>query len=287
MPATAVAHRPSSCRRACRGCPRLPQVCSCRPWAVVGEALVSPQVREGGLSDTATRQRLVWPVDGVSPCWYELPCCVVDNLDPTSRRSRHVADSALECGLGRQPHYRDPHCRGDEFCRSSALASSRLRSCISGMPLRRGGMATGVWASLAGKDDDMDEHELAPMRPVATQCSSWPLSPWGAKRRRAVVSKRCCPSAVRVVQSHQPRLCPLAPSWIGSLVGVADASLMGIVWLSAKIPFGAPAVWRTDTVSVNATTPGVLLAPCHALPHHQCPTMSPIIITLQLHVWVQ
>lgn len=58
-------------------------------------------------------------------------------------------------------------------CRSSsAPASSRLRSCISGMPLCRGGMATGVWASLAGKDDDMDEHELAPMRPVATQCSS-------------------------------------------------------------------------------------------------------------------
>lgn len=116
MPATAVAHRPSSCRRARRGCPRLPQVCSCRSWAVVGEALVSPQVREGGLSDTATRQCLVWPVDGVSPCWYELPCCVVGDLDPTGRRSRPVAACALECGLGRRPHYRDPHCRGDEFC---------------------------------------------------------------------------------------------------------------------------------------------------------------------------
>jgi hypothetical protein len=64
------------------------------------------------------------------------------------------------------PHSLRRGCRS-----SSAPASSRLRSSISGIPLQHGGMATGVWTSLAGKDDDMDEHELAPIGPVATQSS--------------------------------------------------------------------------------------------------------------------
>jgi hypothetical protein len=131
MPATAVAHRPSSCRRARRGCPRRPQVCSCRSWAVVGEALASPQVREGGLSATATCQLLLWPVDGVSPNWYELPCCVVGDLDPTGRRSRPVAASALDHGLGPRARSQDPHCYGDEFCMRPSFPAPWLPLLLS------------------------------------------------------------------------------------------------------------------------------------------------------------
>jgi hypothetical protein len=49
------------------------------------------------------------------------------------------------------------------------------------------------------------------------------------------------PGAACAVWRHQPRLCPLAPFQLGSLVGAAGASLMDIALLSVT-PFSGPAV---------------------------------------------
>jgi hypothetical protein len=75
------------------------------------------------------------------------------------------------------------------------------------------------------------------------------------------LGRRWCTGAVHAVQ----QLCPVVPSRLGSSEGVADVSLMGIVPMSAQIPFGAPAVWRTATVPVNAAIPGVPSVRWHAL----------------------
>jgi hypothetical protein len=100
-----------------------------------------------------------------------------------------------------------------------------------------------------------------------------------------VDGKRYCTGMV-LVQSHQPRFCPLAPSRHGSLVGVADALHMDTVQLYAEIPFGAPAVWITAIMLTNATTPGVLSARWHALSCVLCPSMALCIVMLQI-VWIQ
>jgi hypothetical protein len=100
-----------------------------------------------------------------------------------------------------------------------------------------------------------------------------------------VIGKRCCPDTVGAIRCHRPRLCPLALSQHGSLVGVADALHMGTVRLSVKTPFGALAVWKMATVHVNAATPGVLSARWLVLPCLLCPAMAQSIIMLQI-VWI-
>jgi hypothetical protein len=50
--------------------------------------------------------------------------------------------------------------------------------------------------------------------------------------------QRCSASPAPIVPPHR------ILAWIFGRVGVANALLMGIVWLYVEIPFGSPAVWR-------------------------------------------
>jgi hypothetical protein len=62
---------------------------------------------------------------------------------------------------------------------------------------------------------------------------------------------------------------------------------MGIVWMFAEILFGAPIVWRIDTVLAIVVILGVHSARWHALSRLQCPASVPSIVQLQLHVKVR
>jgi hypothetical protein len=65
---------------------------------------------------------------------------------------------------------------------------------------------------------------------------------------------------------------PLAPSRLGSLGDVADASLMGTALRYAETLFGATAIWRMAIVLVNVAIHGVLSIRWHALPRQLCLT---------------
>jgi hypothetical protein len=109
------------------------------------------------------------------------------------------------------------------------------------------------------------KHRLLPPRPLAPAGRAS-----GVRPRCPEVGGRCCRSAARAVQHRRHRFWFPVPFRHGSMVVVADVSLLVTAQLIAGIPLGALTALRMVTGRVGVAMLAACSASCQALWHQSC-----------------